>query len=317
MENPEVIATTQLRAPGIDWAAILAGATVAAGIGVVFHAFGAALGLGTITVGTDDSGFDAGLVIAGFWTVLTLILTYMAGGYVAGRMRRRGEGVTDDETGIRDGVHGLVVWALGMVITGWLAVSLIGATASTVGSVAGAVAEGAGTTVAAGVEAAGQAMAGETDEALVTSIGDRLSRPGPATFAAPDATVDRAELTRQSAAILADVARTGEISDEDRSFLTAATTRVSGVAPDVAEARTEAAITAAQDLRAKAEELAASAEADALAAAETARKAAVLTAFLLAAASLAAGAAAVAGGVYGGGHRDESRYFAGFAFRRF
>lgn len=319
MKDPTVVAAANSRPSVVDWAAILAGAVLAAGVGIVLNAFGAALGLGTLSVGDAESSFNLWLVVSGFWMVVTLVLTYMAGGYVAGRMRRRGDGISDQETSVRDGVHGLVVWALGMIAMAWMAASLLGAATTTVASVAGTTAEVAGevagTTLAAGVEAAG-GTAGEADTALVRSISDRLSRPDPASLSVADTGADPAQLIRQSASILADVARTGEISDEDRLFLTAATIRVSGVPPDLAEARTEAAISAAQELRAKAESLAASAKSDAIAAAEAARKGAIVTAFVLAAASLVAAAAAVAGGVYGGAHRDENRFFSGFTFHR-
>ena len=313
METPAVVTSSRLS--GIDWGAILAGAALAAGIGLVLNAFGAALGLGTISAEPGEGSVNLALIVSGLWVVLSTILTYMAGGYVAGRMRRRGETMTDDETAVRDGVHGLVVWALGMIATAWIAASILGAVTSTLGNVAGSVAEGAGSAVASGVEAAGQAMSGEEgsegDSGVLGWIGDSLTRPSAASVEAPEGTADPAELTRQSAAILANVARTGEISDEERSFLTAATVRVTGITPAEAEARTEQAVTAAQSLRAEAESLAASARD----AAETARKGAVLTAFLLAAASLVAGAAAVAGGVYGGRHRDDNRFFGGFAYR--
>ena len=59
--------------------------------------------------------------------------------------------------------------------------------------------------------------------------------------------------------------------------------------------------------------LAADAEQLAIDVAETARKTAILTAFLLAAASLVAGAASVVAAVRGGVHRDEGRIFRGFA----
>jgi hypothetical protein len=318
MENPAVVAAVNDRPSVIDWAAILAGAVLAAGIGIVLNAFGAALGLDTLSVGDAEGSFNLWLGLSGFWMVVTLVLTYLAGGYVAGRMRRRGDGVSDDETSVRDGVHGLVVWALGMIAMAWMAVSLLGAAASTVGAVVGKSAEVAGSTLAAGVEATvqDQAMAGQADTALLRGITDRLSRSDPAGLGASATGIDPTQLIQQSASILADVARTGEISDEDRRFLTAATIRVSGVTSDVAEARTDAAISAAQELRAKVESLAASAKSDALTAAEATRKGAILTAFLLAAASLAAAAAAVAGGVYGGAHRDENRFFSGFTFRR-
>lgn len=319
MENPAnasyAPSTTDRTATlGIDWAAILAGAVLAAGIGLVLNAFGAALGLATVSADKGEGSFNLWIIVTALWMVVSMILTYMAGGYVAGRMRRREEGLTADEVNVRDGVHGLVVWALGTVVSAWIAISVIGSVAATVGNVAGAAAEGAGNVLASGAEAAGQALQDEGENPAVGWIGDRLNRPSPATVGTADA--DTAELSRQSAAILAEVARTGEISDEDRTYLTAATARVTGIDPAEAEARTEAAITAAQALRAEAESLAATAEAEARAAAETARKNAILTAFLVAAASLASAAAAVAGGVYGGHHRDENRFFAGFGFRR-
>lgn len=320
MENPsnisETLASDMVRTPGVDWASILAGAVLAAAVGLVLNAFGAALGLGTISPYGEESAFSLWVIVTAFWMIVSMILTYMAGGYVAGRMRRRGVGLTDDEVNVRDGVHGLVVWALGTIAMAWIAVSVLGSVAATVGTVTGAVVEGAGSVVATGVEAAGQALSGQDDDTTLGAIGDRLNRPSPAAFGSLDGGVDPAELSRQSATILAEVARTGEISDDDRAYLAATAARVTGVTPDVAEARTDAAITAAQALRASAESAAATAKAEAQAVAETARRGAILTAFLVAAATLASAAAAVAGGVYGGHHRDENRFFAGLGFRR-
>jgi hypothetical protein len=326
MENPANVGyapspVETVRVPGVDWAAILAGAVLAAAVGLVLNAFGAALGLSTISAERGEGSVNVWLIVTAFWMLVTMILTYMAGGYVAGRMRRRGDGLTADEVNVRDGVHGLVVWALGTIAMAWIALSLLGSVAATVGNVAGAAVQGAGTALASGVEAAGQAVAGqassgEDGSSPMNWISDRLTRPSASAFGPAEGGIDPAELTRQSAAILAEVAATGEISEEDRSFLTAATVRVSGVTPEVAEARTEAAVTAAQALRAEAESAAATAEATARAAAETARKSAILTAFLVAAASLASAAAAVAGAVHGGHHRDENRFFAGLGFRR-
>lgn len=318
MENPVLTPASPTpiavaHTSGVDWGAILAGAVLAAGTGLVLNAFGAALGLGTISADKGDGSPGLLIALTGFWTVVTMVLTYMAGGYVAGRMRRRGDGLAQEEIEVRDGVHGLVVWALGTIASAWIAFAVIGAITTTVGKVAGAAVEGAGTVLASGADAAGQAVAGAVGDG-VSPIGDRLSRPSPDSLGTGD--IPTAELTRQSAAILAEVASTGEISDEDRRFLTAATGRVTGVTPDLAATRTEAAISAAQALRAEAESAAATAEAEARAAAETARKAAIMTAFLLAAAALASAAAAVAGAVYGGHHRDENRFFAGLGFRR-
>lgn len=317
---PETVVVATPRSAGIDWPAILAGAVIAAALGVLFHIFGFALGLSSVAVGDGRNSFDVWIIVTSLWTVVTMVLTYMTGGYIAARMRRRGEGFSDEEVSIRDGVHGLVVWGLGTLAMVWILVGLLGAAGQTAGTVAGAAVEGAGTVLASGAKAAGNAISAtatspDQDKAAIGWIGDTLSRPGPAAFGPPEGGIDPAELTRQSGAILANVARTGEISDEDRSFLTAATVRVTGVTPTEAEARTEAAVTAAQSLRAEAQTLAATAEAEAIRVAETARKSAILTAFLVAATSLAAAAASVAGAVHGGHHRDANRFFRGLGYR--
>ena len=44
----------------------------------------------------------------------SLVASYLAGGYIAGRMRRRVESATDDEVTARDGINGLVVGASGL-----------------------------------------------------------------------------------------------------------------------------------------------------------------------------------------------------------
>lgn len=307
--------TLSARASSVDWPAILAGAVLAAGLGLVLQAFGAALGFGSLSLDAGDGSPTAMIVVTAVWTVISILVTYMTGGYVAGRMRRRDEDVTGDETSIRDGLHGLVVWALGMIAMAWMALSAVATVASTAANVAGDAAQGAGTVLASGVDAAGQAVGG-MDGADIEWISDSLARPGSATIAGSGASADRDELARQSASIVANAARTGEVSEEDRAYLTAATVEITGVSTQEADARVDAAIADAAELRARAESAAATVKAEAVQLAEATRKGAVLTAFLIAAASLAAAAAAVVGGVYGGHHRDENLFFGWLGFRR-
>lgn len=292
---------TALRS-GMDWGAILAGGVLAVGAGLVFKVFGAALGLTGISAEPGETGpFDLWIIATAVWMALTMVLTHLAGGYVAGRMRRRDSDLSAEEAGVRDGVHGLVVWALGMVVMGWLAVATLGAAVSTAGSVVGAASEGA-------TALAEQAVAPDSD--ALSRIGDELARPAPSAIAGSDA--DLSALARHSSAILAKIAQTGEVSEADRSFLASAGARMTGLGPTEAEGRVDLAITAAQDLGAQTREDAVQARQ----AAEMARKGAILTAFLVAAASLIASAAAVVGGVYGGQHRDSNLFFAGLGFGR-
>jgi hypothetical protein len=329
----------------VDWAAILGGAVVAAASAGMFATFGAALGLSTISAEPGEGSFNAWLIVTGLWLVISMVASFLAGGYVVGRMRRRVDAAESDEVSARDGINGLVVWGLGMILTAWLALS-VGATATVgLGNVAGGVAQAAGATVSG--EAEDGAVAWLTDSLTRPSFGntqtvpssgnaDTAVAPGapepgtidggsgtppatqlPGTPALPPAgaSAETEELTRQSGSILANIVRSGEISDEDRSWLSAATARTTGLGVTEAEARVEQAVTAAQQARMDAQQAMEQVETAARDAAEVARKGAILTAFVITAAALVAGAAAMAGAVRGGRHRDEGRVFAGLSYR--
>lgn len=295
----------------VDWAAILGGGAVALGVGSVFAAFGAALGLSTISA-EGDGGFDIMLIVSAVWIVVSLVASYMTGGYITGRMRRRVDKAGADEVTVRDGVNGLIVWGLGMVVSVMLLGSILSAGASAVGSVA----ETAGNVVGSVAEGAVSAAGTLADDGALTEAvsyaSDSLLRPDQAT----PGTDTPETLAAQSAAILANVAATGEITDGERAYLVSAVTAATGAAPEQATARVDAAVAAAQQARADAEALAAEAEQTAIEVAETARISGILTAFILSAAAMVAAAAAYVGSVRGGRHRDEGRIYGGLSYRR-
>ena len=328
----------------IDWAAILAGAVVAAAIAGLFTTFGAVLGFSTMSVESGGGSFNIWLIVTALWIIVTLVMSYLAGGYVAGRMRRRLDEPSHDEASARDGINGLVVWGIGMLISSVLMAGVVGGAASAVGTAAtaagsavGGVAQGLGAAAggaAQGVaQAAGAAINASTDEGARDYFNDRLMRPaiegarssdGEASPSTPS--TDNAELARQTGIVLGNVLRTGEISSEDRDFLIAAVAQRTELSKAEVEERVDQAVTAIQDARAKAEQAVAEARAEAerlaqeaeemaIAAAETARKSAILTALLLTVAALMAGLASVAGAVHGGRHRDEGRVWGGFTYR--
>lgn len=312
----------------IDWPAVLGGAVVAAATATLFAVFGAALGLTTVSADPGEGSVTLLLIVTAVWTVVSLIAAYLAGGYVAGRMRRRVDDASADEVSTRDGINGLVVWGLGMLVTAWMAAGALGTAAVTTGNAVGGVAQATGAALGGAAEAVGTAVA--DDETTIGWIGDSLLRTPPASAAAPatgsvtgtppaaaapEPAADTGTMGRQSTAILANVLRTGEISEEDSAYLVAATARTTGLSTAEVQARVDQAIAATQEARAEAQRQAEAAEAAARDAAETARISTILTAFLLAAASLVAGAAAVAGAVRGGRHRDEGRVFGGLTYR--
>ena len=125
----------------VDWGAIVAGAFIAAAISTVFLTFGSAIGLSMTSFQNANSTSVTGLVIAAaLWLLWVQVSSCMGGGYVAGRMRRRIGDATRHEVEMRDGSHGLIVWAvavlLGVVMTSWLAVAGIAGLANVAGEAA-------------------------------------------------------------------------------------------------------------------------------------------------------------------------------------
>ncbi|MEZ5778647.1 MAG: hypothetical protein R3E44_09825 [Paracoccaceae bacterium] len=103
-----------------DWPAILIGAVVAAAIVSVFSTFGTALGLSIISPYEGERSATAALIAVGLWMIWTTVSAVMAGGYIAGRMRRRVDTATADEVSVRDGIHGLAVWGVAVLFGAWL-----------------------------------------------------------------------------------------------------------------------------------------------------------------------------------------------------
>ncbi|MBO6640255.1 MAG: hypothetical protein JJ920_06205 [Roseitalea sp.] len=108
------VAVTSTPEPGtayLQWGAIFGGIAIASAISFVLAQFGTATGL---TIGDpvfEDGTVSWAVLVAGLWTVLVAITSASTGGYLCGRMRARFGDATEDEVEVRDGIHGLVVWA--------------------------------------------------------------------------------------------------------------------------------------------------------------------------------------------------------------
>lgn len=297
--------------PYVDWAAILGGAIVTVALGVLFTGFGAALGLTAVSAEEGEGSGTLALVISAIWILLSVVAAYAMGGYVAGRMRRRVENASPDEVTVRDGMNGVIVWAVGVVLSAMMLGSAVSGVATTAGNIAATGAEVAGSMVggaAGGLASVASEMAPDDPTEFITGS---LLRP---TTVPPGTTADEAT-TSDAASILSNVVATGEISDADRAYLVQLAAARTGLSPAEVEARVDQAVGAAQQTRDEAARLAEEAEAAARDAAEAARISAILTAFLLTATVLVAGVAAYVAAVRGGRHRDEGRIFGGLAYR--
>jgi hypothetical protein len=64
------------------------------------------------------------VIAAGLWLLWVQISSFIGGAYVTGRMRRRIGDAKPHEVTMRDGAHGLIMWAvnivIGVVLAGWI-----------------------------------------------------------------------------------------------------------------------------------------------------------------------------------------------------
>lgn len=124
---------TSYRSSGsyIEWSTVFAGAVLALAISTVLVQFGAAVGFTQVSTNLSlDANITPGLVLAtGIWLLWVQLLSSLAGGYLAGRMRMPIGNATEHERDMRDGVHGLLVWATAtlVVIVGASALASIAA----------------------------------------------------------------------------------------------------------------------------------------------------------------------------------------------
>jgi hypothetical protein len=279
----------------LSWGAIIAGALCAAAISLVLFAFGSAIGLSAVSpwphVGLSPT---VALIIVALWTAIVQVVGFAAGGYVAGRVRNSWGVVVPHERRFRDGMHGLIVWAVGLLVGAAFAASAAGGLLRTG---AQATATAAGTMGGASAATAASGQRGATPIATPGDIAfDYLMRPVPVAAGAPPpaASTPAQDLKPSIVRIFANGLEAGSLPPADRAYLASLVSMRTGMAQADAEKRVDEAFQQAKD-----------AEAKARAATDKARKASLLAAFL-AAATLAIGcAAACAGATAGGRHRDE------------
>lgn len=270
-DTTTVVAMPDDRSTNFDWGAIIGGALIATALSFVLFAFGSAAGVASVSPYSwnNPSGMTLTIVGAAYVSVV-MIGSFLVGGYFAGRYRRpAGTSASIEERQSRDGAHGLLMWAvallIGVAIAYWSTTAVISGVAGT-----------------AGTAAAGAARS----DAVSTAI-DRMMRAGPADPAAATTTAtprdSRAEIAR---VITTNALTRGEISNEDRDYvarLVAAETRLT---PEEARKRVDTTIEQAKQ------------------AADTARKTAAGIAFLIGALSMFAAGAAYWAAMAGGRERD-------------
>lgn len=259
----------------LEWSAIFGGAVLAAAITTLFTTFGSAIGLSLVSFEPSRSTGVTVLAIAGaLWALWVSVTASAAGGYLAGRMRRPAADASLHERHVRDGSHGLVVWAVGALLIAGLAASSVAGLTRT-----------AATGVAAATTAAGAAL-GQQPDPLATAA-DTLTR------SAGTEPVTQAERDEASRILVRSLA-SGQLDQADRSYIASRMAARMNIAQPEAEKRIDDALARLNQAKEAAKQ-----------AAERARKIGVLSAFLTAAALLVGAAAAWMAAQLGGKHRDE------------
>jgi len=261
-------------ASAVSWPAIIAGGFVAAAFTLLLLALGAGLGFSVVSPwrGTPDITSSKAALVGGIFMAVTAVMASALGGYITGRLRVRWLGTPVDEVYFRDTAHGVLCWAFATVM--------------------GAAFLASAATVVTGGAAVGASQAAVQRD-VADPLLDRLFRPNYAALtggtgqaaagvfaAGRDLTADRDVARRMLSGLR------GELSADDRTYLVQMVSARTGLAP--AEAQTRVAAI----------------EADARAAAETARHVAMQLAFWTVASLFLGALAAALAAKEGGDLRD-------------
>jgi hypothetical protein len=263
----------------VSWPAIFAGAAAMAALSLLLAVLGSGIGFSVINPWANNGGIETtkAATVAGIYLVCTAVLAGAIGGFVTGRLRGLWRGAHGDETYFRDTAHGFVAWAVATILG-----------AAFLGSAGAAITGGAASGASHGaVQAAAQygAFPALTDRLFaydLTAV-SRAQAGQPYTGMARDYDGDRLAADR----IMNRLSRRGgALSTDDRQALAIIVSARTGAPLPEAERRVTAA------------------ETEARAAADTARRVAMMISFWLVAAMFAGALASSLAAGEGGAVRD-------------
>ena len=245
--------TAEASRSAVNWAPALAGAAVAVATTLILAALGSGLGFAAASpwpgAGATATSFAIGV---GVWLIVTQWLSSFLGGYITGRLRTKWTAIHTHEVLFRDTAHGLLAWAVATAIIGGVALS---ATISAAGAVS-------------------SAATSSVDYATDTML--RTNHPS----ADGSASAVRAEITKI-------LARGDDLQPADKSYVANQVAAQTGLSPQEAQQRVDAAVTSIRS------------------AADKARKASSALSFFTALSMLIGAFIASAAAAYGGQLRDK------------
>ena len=216
-------------ASGVSWPAVIAGAFVASAFSLALVALGAGIGLVSVSPwSSNNPSITTFTVLAAAWFIAVELFASGVGGYLAGRLRTRWARVHTDEVFFRDTAHGLLVWAVGAVISAALLAWAASSAASGAVHVAGAATEAVG---AATGQAAGKAASSIGDPTGYFS--DMLLRSDHPTQG------DQAAATAEAGRILTRALLNGDLPAADKTYLAQLVASRTGLSEPDAEKRVD------------------------------------------------------------------------------
>lgn len=203
----------------VQWSPIILGALAATALSFILVTFAATVGLGVASTAPTWRDASAALwILSGLYLILQAVLSFAFGGYIAARVRASNLPHSADAVEQADGLHGLGVWALAVVMGAILAALISGAALPRSSS-------------------SGTSAQTSAAEPLLSYELDRLYRAGRRAPTA-DMSTERAEAGR----ILLTASGHDGISPDDRTYLVQQVVAVTGLAGPDAEKRVDRAI---------------------------------------------------------------------------
>jgi hypothetical protein len=272
----------------ISWAAIIAGAFVAAASSLLLLALGSGLGLASVSPwpnrGVSATAFT---IAAGIWLIVVQWLSAGLGGYLTGRLRTRWVGTHTHEVFFRDTAHGFVTWAVATLVAAAV-IAAAGSTVLTAGTRAAA------TIGSESVQLASDAIQDGTPQSGTAAAGSAVGAYDvDLLFRGERASADT-DAHAQALHILANGVRTGQVPPPDRAYLASLVSARAGISQADAERRVDQVINAVDAAALKLRQ-----------AADAGRKAASAAAIFTALSMLIGAFIACVAAALGGGQRDE------------
>jgi hypothetical protein len=204
--------------PGLSWAAVFGGATVATAVTIMLVALGSGLGLASVSPvsGSNPSAMTF-TALAAVWLIIVQWVASFFGGYLAGRLRPGLGGIHGDEVMFRDTASGFVAWAVASIFV----VGLVASGASSALGSAGRAVASVASSAASGAAQSASASPGDPSGYLL----DTLFRPSQ-----PSPQENSADAKAEAGRILATGA-TGDISQPDHDYLAQLVAARTGLSP--------------------------------------------------------------------------------------